>query len=103
MHLRYGFILIFGLLCYANSTAQDHSVHEHIQQIEQESDFIFNYDVADVSDRFLSYDWKGDYSTENIKSFFHNTAFDIQINWRTDHCSSFRNEGLPSNGCVTIF
>ncbi len=52
---------------------------QHLQNIESNSEFVFNYDVQVADTLVLDYDFSNDFSLKNIKEFFYNSPIDIKV------------------------
>ncbi len=80
--LRLICIFLLFALAVLESRAQEQSLSQYIEQIESNSDFVFNYDVVQTDGLSSEFQLNGDYSLEKLTAFFASTALDIQINGR---------------------
>ncbi len=74
-------IAVILMLCLYSwkSWAQTQSLSQYIEQIESNSDFVFNYDVEQTDELEAEFSFSGDYSLEKIKAFFETTALEIEV------------------------
>ena len=59
--------------------AQSMSIREHIEIIEEQTDFVFNYDVACADTLLVDFNFHEDYSIDNIESFFYHSPLGVKI------------------------